>query len=115
SVPCFACSIGSAAARRTMTAEVVFQTLKHVWASLEPLHLPMALMGGLSVAIWRHPRATRDVDLLVVLGPVAAEALLQPLQVMGLRALRQPPVLQIGPSRILQLLYEPPGTFLELQ
>jgi hypothetical protein len=98
-----------------MAAEVVLQTLKHVWLILEPFRLPMALMGGLSVAIWQHPRATRDVDLLLDLGSLPAEAILQTFQGKGLHARRQPPILQIGPSRILQLLYEPAGTFLELQ
>lgn len=98
-----------------MTAEIVLQTLRHAWVSLAPLGLPMALVGGLSVAIWKHPRATRDVDLLLDLGPSPPEGLLQALDGKGLRALRHPPVHQIGPSRILQLVYEPPGTFLELR
>ncbi|MCI0463416.1 MAG: nucleotidyl transferase AbiEii/AbiGii toxin family protein [Gemmataceae bacterium] len=98
-----------------MAPDVVLQTLKHAWMSLEPLRLPMALMGGLSVALWRHPRATRDVDLLVDFGPLPIATLLEALQGKGLRARRQPPLLQVGPFRILQLQYEPPGSFLELQ
>jgi hypothetical protein len=98
-----------------MTAEIVLQTLRHAWATLAPLGLPMALMGGLSVAVWKHSRATRDVDLLLDLGPLPAEDLVQALDGKGLRALRHPPVHRIGPSRILQLVYEPPGTFLELR
>ena len=50
---------------KIMTTEVVLTTLKHVWTHLEPLHLPMAVMGGLTLSMWRYPPATRDVDLLV--------------------------------------------------
>jgi len=48
-----------------VAAEVVLKALKHVWVSLEPFHAPMAVMGGLALAAWRHVRATRDVDLLI--------------------------------------------------
>jgi hypothetical protein len=98
-----------------MAAEVVLQTLKQVWLCLEPLGLPIALMGGLSAAVWKHPRATRDVDILVNLGKANEDLLLPALERAGLRAKRKPPVLNIGPSRILQMLFEPPGTFLEIQ
>jgi hypothetical protein len=39
--------------------------LKHAWITLEPLGLPMAVMGGLALATWKHVRTTCDVDLLV--------------------------------------------------
>jgi hypothetical protein len=36
-----------------MAADVVLCALKHVWVSLEPLKIPMALMGGLALAAWK--------------------------------------------------------------
>ena len=46
-----------------MPSELLFKVLKHVWSHLEPLRLPMAVMGGLALSAWRHVRATRDVDV----------------------------------------------------
>jgi hypothetical protein len=45
-------------------AELVLGTLKHLWDTLAPLKLPIAVMGGLAVSFWKHVRATRDVDVL---------------------------------------------------
>jgi hypothetical protein len=47
-----------------LAADAVLKALEHVWISLEPLHAPMAMMGGQALAAWRHVRAIRDVDLL---------------------------------------------------
>src|ERR1700733_11852750 len=32
--------------------------------TLEPTRCPCALMGGLSLAFWKHVRSTRDVDII---------------------------------------------------
>ncbi len=98
-----------------MPGELVLQTLKKAWQTLEPLGLPMAIMGGLALATWRHIRATHDVDLLINLGSATIEEILPLLRQAGFRPKRNPPLLQIGPVRILQLLYTPPGQFVELQ
>ncbi len=98
-----------------MSTEVVLKTLKHVWTHLEPLRLPMAVMGGLALSMWRYPRATRDVDLLVNVEASNVDAVLKVLQDAGMRLKRHPPVLQLGSFRLAQLLYEPPGTFVEAQ
>jgi hypothetical protein len=98
-----------------MTTEVVLKTLKRVWRHLEPLNLPMAVMGGLALSVWKHYRATRDVDLLVNLEASAIDPVLTLLQQAGFRLKRHPPVLQLGPVRLIQLLYEPPDTFIAAQ
>lgn len=98
-----------------MAAEVVLKALKHVWVSLQPLQVPMAVMGGLALAAWRHVRATRDVDLLIGVSNDDAEPLLSTLTSAGLRPKHQPPLISLGSLQILQLLYEPPGAFLDLQ
>jgi hypothetical protein len=48
-----------------MLAKEVLRTLKHIWVSLEALDIPMAVMGGIALSVWKHTRATQDVDLLV--------------------------------------------------
>lgn len=98
-----------------MSTEVVLKTLEHVWKHLEPLRLPMAVMGGLALSMWRYPRATRDVDLLVNVDASSVDAVLKVLQDGGVRLKRHPPVVQLGSFRLTQLLYEPPGTFMEAQ
>jgi hypothetical protein len=98
-----------------VAAEVLLKALKHVWASLEPLQAPMAVMGGLALAAWRHVRATRDVDLLVGVSENDLESLLRTLTSAGLRTKHQRPLTTLGSLQILQLLYEPPGAYVDLQ
>ena len=98
-----------------MAGEVLLKALTHVWTSLERLHVPMAVMGGLALAAWRHVRATRDVDLLVGVSENDLEALLGTLTSAGLRTKHQPPLIALGSLQIVQLLYEPPGAYIDLQ
>jgi hypothetical protein len=98
-----------------MANELVSRVLKHVWNTLQALNIPMAVMGGIALSAWERVRATQDVDLLVDLGPCSADAVLQTLKTAAIRPKRDPPVLQVGDHRFVQLIYEPPGTFLEFQ
>ncbi len=98
-----------------MAASAVTDALNHVWAALEPLNLPMALMGGLAVAVWKHPRNTRDVDILVDVRHGNLDELLEAMKRAGTRLKRQPPVLRVGDQRLIQLLYPAPGSFLDIQ
>jgi hypothetical protein len=75
----------------------------------------MALMGGLAVAVWKHPRNTRDVDILVDVRDVQPDELVEAMKRAGLRSKRQPDVLLVGDQRLIQLLYQAPGTFLDIQ
>jgi hypothetical protein len=111
--PCFISSKSLTAGAVLVAAEVVLEALKHVWVSLEPLHAPMAVMGGLALAAWRHVRATRDVDLLIGVSEEDLEPLLATLTSAGLRPKHQPPWICVGSLQILQLLYEPPGAYLD--
>jgi hypothetical protein len=72
-------------------------------------------MGGISLSFWKHARSTRDVDLLVGVEHTSVEALLEVLRQAGVRTKLQPPVLDLGSVRILQLLYEPKDAFLDVQ
>ena len=98
-----------------MAASAVTDALNHVWAALKPLKLPMALMGGLAAAVWKHPRNTRDVDLLVDVRDLSPDELVDAMKRAGMRSKREPPMLSVGDQRIIQLLYQPPGTFLDIQ
>src|SRR5439155_21340267 len=98
-----------------MLAEEVVLALKHIWLTLETLNVPMAVMGGIALSAWKYPRSTQDVDVLIGLERADEEFVLQKLAAARIRAKRQPPIVTIGRLRLLQLLYEPPGTYLDLQ
>lgn len=98
-----------------MPADVVIRALRHVWRALAPLELPMALAGGIALAAWKHIRTTRDVDLMLNVEGQNLADLLETLRAAGIRPKRDPPLVPLGHLDVLQLLYEPPETFLELQ
>lgn len=98
-----------------MPAEAVVRSLRHAWQTLQPLKLPMAVVGGLALATWKYIRATRDVDLLVAVGEGGLDEILDRLRAADVRPRRDPPVTRLGQLEIAQFLYEPPETFLDLQ
>jgi hypothetical protein len=98
-----------------MPGELVVRTLEKIWQTLEPLELPMAVMGGVGLAVWEYVRATRDVDLLIQLDVADVGPVLEALHGTGIRPKQQPPVLDFGEVDILPLLYQPPGAFVEVR
>ncbi|MBM4070169.1 MAG: hypothetical protein FJ271_14630 [Planctomycetes bacterium] len=98
-----------------MAAEVVLKTLEHVWNVLSQLPVRKALMGGLAVAFWKHLRLTQDVDILIAVDDSALADLVARLQAADMRGKRSSPVLHFGPQKIIQVLYQPPGSFLDIQ
>jgi hypothetical protein len=98
-----------------MAPDSLLRALRHVWLTLEPLGLPMAVMGGLALATWKHVRATRDIDLLLGAREDDPQDLLKVLGAAGIRPKRSPARVRLGQLELLQLLYEPPETFIDLQ
>jgi hypothetical protein len=96
-------------------AELIFRVLKQLWEVLERLQLPAAVMGGIAVSLWKHVRATQDVDLLIGVEPGREADLLDALRAAGFRPKRDPPVMLLGELRLLQLLYEPIGAHIDVQ
>src|SRR5262245_11937530 len=72
-------------------------------------------MGGLAVALWKHPRNTRDLVMIVDIGDGNVDELIDAMKRAGMRSKRQPPVLAVGDQRVIQLLYSAPGSFLDIQ
>lgn len=66
------------------------------------------------MAAWECVCSTQDVDLLIGLEATEPDLVLRALQEAGLRPKRQPALVSVGPSRFMQLVYEPPGTFTDL-
>lgn len=97
-----------------MPASAVLKTLQETWATLLPLKLPMAVMGGLALAAWKYPRSTRDVDLLIGLEAEQPESLLDTLKRAGFRAKRSPLVRPLGEMKLLQMEFEPKESFVAI-
>jgi hypothetical protein len=93
----------------------VLQALRHVWLAIAPLDLPVAVVGGIALAAWKHVRATRDIDILLGIGEEDLDRVLQRLLAAGVRPKRTPPVTSLGRLELVQLLYEPPEAFMDLQ
>jgi hypothetical protein len=72
-------------------------------------------MGGIALSAWRHPRNTRDVDLLIGVSAADPDAVLRGMQAHGFRPMRIPALIAVGPSRFFQLLYTPPGAFVDIK
>src|SRR5262245_60277385 len=98
-----------------MASRAVLTALRHVWTTLEPTGCLCALMGGLSLSLWKHVRNTRDVDLMIDAGSAGFEPLLEGLRQADVRTKHKPPVIDLGSVRIVQLLYEPKDAFLDVQ
>jgi hypothetical protein len=94
-----------------MESEVV-RALRHTWGCLRELEIPAALMGGLAVSAWDYIRATEDVDLIV--GTSDPDGLLRSLQERGYRPKRVPVLVTFDNERVLQLVYDRPGSYLDL-
>lgn len=98
-----------------MPPEAILATLRHMWRVLEPLNVPVALMGGLALATWKYVRATKDVDLLLHVDQGDPTRLMETLQASGVRMKRSPQPTRLGELELIQAVYEPPETFLEIQ
>jgi hypothetical protein len=98
-----------------MLSETVAGALRQAWAAVGELGLPAAVMGGIALSAWRHPRNTRDADLLIGISSTGPDAILRGMQAHGFRPMRVPALVTVGPSRFLQLLYTPPGMFVDIK
>jgi hypothetical protein len=96
-------------------AEVVLRALGNVWQTLTPLDVPMAVMGGIALSVWKHVRATRDVDLLLAVEQSHVDRLLVQLRAAQILPKRDPPVTSLGQLQVVQLLYEPPEALMPVQ
>lgn len=98
-----------------MPADAVVAALRHAWETLAARNIPMAVMGGLAVTVWKHGRMTQDVDLLLEIDERQLDETIRVLFDAGFRSKGPQPLIQIGEIEFLQLEYEPPETYLDIQ
>jgi len=98
-----------------MAAEAVREVLNHVWTTLDPLGYPCALIGGIALAVWSHPRATRDVDLLIGVDSKGIEPVIERLRASGFCPKTWPPLVTVGTHHFVHFLYTPSGEFYDVQ
>jgi hypothetical protein len=98
-----------------MPAEPVMATLRQTWSLLEELKVTAALMGGIAMAQWGRLRYTQDVDLLIATADVRLQTLLARLSAAGYRSKGRVPLVRLEDAEFIQLLYEPPHSFVEVQ
>jgi hypothetical protein len=72
-------------------------------------------MGGIALTVWNHPRATRDVDLLVGIDSDNLQSVIDRLFSSGCRPKKSPPLITIGSHHFAQFLYTPPGEVYDVQ
>lgn len=98
-----------------MVAEFLLQSLRHVWETLQQARVPAAIMGGVALSAWQHLRMTRDLDLLVDIKATDRDTVIKRLREAGFQVKNDPPVLRLGEIEIVQLLFEPPDSFLQIR
>jgi hypothetical protein len=95
-------------------SELVLLTLIHAWQTLQPLGMPMAVAGGLAVGLWKNPRGTRDVDLLIMVDPSKLPELLSAVSAAGMRPRTHSFPLELGGIRVALFDYRIPDTFMDI-
>jgi hypothetical protein len=98
-----------------MPSEFLLAALRAILAALAPLKLQTALLGGLALAVWKHARFTKDVNILVALGNVKKETLFSALSSAGFRPKRDNLAVRVGDLEVLQMVYAPPGALIDVQ
>jgi hypothetical protein len=98
-----------------MPSEAVLAALQAFLNAVAPLQLRTALLGGLALAVWKHPRFTKDVDVLVGLGEIDKTRLISALITAGFRPKRGDGTVQVGDLEFLQMIYDPVGALIDVQ
>jgi hypothetical protein len=98
-----------------MVAKAVVTTLERMLAALSDSQTPSAVIGGFAVAIWGHPRSTRDIDLLVDVSREERGNLIRRLAAHGFKPKRASAIVQVEGGELIQVQFAPPDAFLEIQ
>jgi hypothetical protein len=98
-----------------MASETARAALNKVVGALNSIGAPFALIGGLALAVWSYPRATRDVDVLIGVDELQVQSIIDEMVKIGCRPKHTPAINFVGQHSFLHLLYTPPGEFYDVQ
>jgi len=98
-----------------MHSNALLETVRHVWSTLRPTGVKMAVIGGIALSVWEHMRATKDADLLVGVELKDLSSVLETLRVADIRPIHDPPLVDVGIAKILSLQFQPPETFVDIR
>ncbi|HEV2969339.1 MAG TPA: nucleotidyl transferase AbiEii/AbiGii toxin family protein [Pirellulales bacterium] len=98
-----------------MPGEAILVTLRHAWTALEPLKMPMAVIGGVALSAWNHIRYTRDADLLIGIDEARLDEVFAAVGQAGFWPRHSPPVIQIEDQKLIQLKFTPPERTMPFQ
>ena len=97
-----------------MATEAVLYALRRTWQILDSSNTKAALAGGLAMAVWKYPRATLDVDILVLGSEASFDEMNSQLLAAGFLP-HGDSLLDLGPALLRQYKIEPPDTFVDVQ
>ena len=97
-----------------MATEAVLYALRRTWQVLDSSNTQAALAGGLAMAVWKYPRATLDLDILVLGSETSSDDVDSKLLAAGFRS-HGDSLLNLGQALLRQYQIEPPDTFVDVQ
>jgi hypothetical protein len=97
-----------------MATEAVLETLRQLWLVLSQSKVRAAVVGGLALAVWKYPRATRDVDVLLIADDSKLLSLTARLEQAGFKQ-KNTAMIDLGETNLLQFTFEPANAYLDVQ
>lgn len=98
-----------------MPPDAVIAALRRLWTILSARNVPAALAGGMALMAWNRARFTKDVDVLIAIDESSLKNLLYELYQAGMRVKGSQRLISVSENRFVQLVYEEPGSLLEIQ
>ena len=97
-----------------MATEAVLITLQKLWGILRAQGIPAAVVGGVALALWKHARTTRDVDVLILADDADFGRLKDELLAAGF-ALKTDRSIDLDVTELWQFVFEPKDALVEVQ
>lgn len=99
-----------------MLNETVIAALQRTRAALDPLQIPVDLLGGIAVAMWGVIRATRDVDVILSIAIPRIDEVINVLNRAQIRSRYTPPrTIAFDGVDLIQFDCAMPGSFWEVR
>jgi len=94
-----------------MLTESVSQALQQTTTALEPLAVPVVLIGGASMPFYGHTRFTHDIDFLLSIATTRVDEVVARLQRARFKPRNYPPAVALGGVDLIQFDYQTPGQY----